>query len=393
MGLDTMRRFALALLGGVLATAAGAQDPEPIDAAALVGKHSRALAYADRNLTGAGADFLERATADSQFVLLGESHYRREVPLFAGALFRMLRSKHGYHHLAVEQDQLAIEEALKPSDQDLEFLADVGTLEPGSTAICGLEQATGPVRYLDELASLAPDADTKAVVDRAQARALRLDPEPKYTVNFLADAATPAELDGLRARFADKAGARATELLLALAKSSEIFGYYRRAEAGEPVGLFNNTVREEWIKRQFIACHRIALASEPLPKVLFKFGNNHMYRGKNPTQAYPIGNFAHEFAIWNGMRAYGIDVVSLPAQSPYEDIPAWQRLLLPAQPPARAIVIDLQAMRPLQRLLRQQVSVEDQWMFRDYINGFDAIVVLPGDRDADMKLSGLKPPG
>jgi hypothetical protein len=338
------------------------------------------------------------------------------VPLFAGALFRMLRSNHGYHHVAVEQDQLAIEEALKPgvrgdarkiaavaarypnlfefsSDQDLEFLADVGTLEQGSTAICGLEQATGPVRYLDELASLAPDADTKAAVDRARARALRLDPDLKYTVNFLADAATTPELAGLRARFADKAGARAAELLLALEKSSEIFGYYRRAEAGEPVGLFNNTVREEWIKRQFIACHRIALAGEPLPKVLFKFGNNHMYRGKNPTQAYPIGNFVHEFAIWNGMRAYGIDVVSLPAQSPYEDIPAWQRLLLPAQPPARAIVIDLQAMRPLQRLLRQQVSVEDQWMFRDYINGFDAIVVLPGDRDADMKLSGLKPPG
>ena len=90
------------------------------------------------------------------------------TPLFAGALFRMLHDAHGYRHLVVEQDPVAIEDALQPdvrghaeriaaharryptlyefdTDEDLAFLAQVGDLVPGSDAIWGVEQATGAV--------------------------------------------------------------------------------------------------------------------------------------------------------------------------------------------------------------------------------------------------------
>lgn len=421
MHTGSLMRAAIAAVALLSAVSMAAEEAPPFDTAALVAKNRYELSFADGALSGPGAKFLTTATTDSQFVLFGESHYQHDVPLLAGALFRMLRTAHGFHHLAVEQDALAIEDALKPgtrgdarkigavaarypnlyefsSDQDLEFLADVGRLESGAQAICGLEQATGALRHLDELVVLAPDAETKAQVQSLRELALKLDPKPVYSVDFFVkDASMQGRLEKLRTRFAANPGShadelRADELLLALAKSAEIFGYYRRAEAGEPVGLYNNTVREEWIKRQFVRCYREASKTEATPKFMFKFGDNHMYRGKNPTQAYPIGNFAHEFAIWNGMNAYGIEIVSLGKQTGYKDVPAWMRLLLPATPPTSAIVIDLQSMRPYQRQLRVQLPGEDQWMLRDFINGFDAIIVLPDDRVADMSFAGLKPP-
>jgi hypothetical protein len=151
-------------------------------------------------------------------------------------------------------------------------------------------------------------------------------------------------------------------------------------------------VREAWIKRQFARCYREATKAEALPKFVFKFGDNHMIRGKNSTQAYPIGNFAHEFAIWNGARAYGIRIVSVGKDAAWGELPAWMRLLLPAQAPATPIVVDLEALRPLQRRWRERLAVEERAAFNDFVNGYDAIVVLPGEGPASMAYSGLKSP-
>ena len=110
------------------------------------------------------------------------------------------------------------------------------------------------------------------------------------------------------------------------------------------------------------------------------------------SRCYPIGNFAHEFAIWNGVRAYGIQIVSVGKDVAWSDLPAWLRLLLPAQAPATPIVVDVEALRPLQRRWREPLPVEQRAAFNDFINGYDAIVVLPGDGPASMACSGLKPP-
>ena len=44
--------------------------------------------------------------------------------------------------------------------------------------------------------------------------------------------------------------------------------------------------------------------------MLLKYGHAHLYRGRNPFNAYTIGNFTHEFSISNGMEAIGITVVA-----------------------------------------------------------------------------------
>ena len=191
------------------------------------------------------------------------------------------------------------------------FLAQAGDLVPGSDAIWGVEQATGAARYLEELVALAPN---EAARDRAAAllaAATAADPGPGYRSTGSRRRPRPTILAGLAAVYPAPAGSRPARLIEGLTKSAEIFGYYRRAEAGEYVGLYNNTVREEVLKRNFLERYRAAATPAGLPKALFKFGANHLYHGKNPTQAFPIGNLAHEMAIANGAMGFGLYVIAL----------------------------------------------------------------------------------
>lgn len=100
----------------------------------------------------------------------------------------MLHREYGFSHLVVEQDPLGAEMALAPgrrgdaasiadrlkawptllgfaSDQDLELLADAGSVASAPDAIWGLEQAQSPVRYLEELSSLASSGEISTEVD------------------------------------------------------------------------------------------------------------------------------------------------------------------------------------------------------------------------------------
>jgi hypothetical protein len=376
-----------------------------------VHRNSYVFAYDHATLSGDGARFLREQTRDCQFVLLGEDHMDHATPIFAGGLFRLLHDTHGFRHLVVEQDPVAIEATLAetargdadsiaalawrwPSlfefdtDEDLSLLAAVGDLIPGQDAIWGVEQATGAVRYLEELVALAPDAAAAKRVRALLDAARDADPGPRYSVNWLIAPTTAAELADLAAVYRAPVGSRAALLLGRLEKSAEIFGYYRRAEAGEFVGLYNNTVREEVLKDNFLARYRPVAAQGPLPREMFKFGANHLYHGKNPTQAFPIGNLAHEVAIAQGSRAYGVFVIALGDDyRTYEDYPAWMRPLLPAVEPRVPTLVDLRALRPYQRLFKT-TAPEELWQLRALLHGYDALVLLPGSRPGERKLGG-----
>ncbi len=122
---------------------------------------------------------------------------------------------------------------------------------------------------------------------------------------------------------------------------------------------------------------------------MFKFGSNHLYHGKNPTQAFPNGNPPQELAIGNGMEAYGLNGMPFgDGYSGYKDFPEWMHPLLPPMEPTTPTLVDLRSLRPYQRLFREKVAVADQWKLRDLINGYDALVLLPGSRPAVRKLGG-----
>lgn len=390
----------------------GFAQSEPPRIADLVAANSHPFAYTSTALSGPGADLILGALDGVQFVLLGEDHMDHATPVFAGALFRTLHDRLGFRHLVVEQDPVAIVAALGPdvrgrperlaalakrypslfefdSDEDLTVLADVSALVPGPDAIWGVEQATGAPRYLEELVALAP---TPAARDRAEdvlEASRAADPGPRYSVNWLASSTAPGEIAELVSLYAAEPGSRAHRLLADLAKSSEIFGYYRRAEAGEFVGLYNNTVREAVLKENFLERYRAVAGRSVAPKAMFKFGANHLYHGKNPTQAFPIGNLAHELAIVNGSSAFGLYVIPLgEGYRTLAECPAWLRSLLPATGPDVPTLVDLRALRPYQRLFREAVDPADVWEQRVLLHGYEAIVLLPDSRPATRKLGG-----
>ncbi len=316
----------------------------PPDTAVLLQKASRDIAFSNGHLSGPGAEFLLAELAQAQFVLIGESHYDHDTPIFADALYQDLHNKLDFHHLVVEQDSVGMEDALQSgargdvralaaiarrdpyligfaSDQDLQFLADVARTEKGPEPIWGLEQTQGTTRYLEELGKLAPTPKVRAACESLLQAARKIEGNRGPHGNYLSDAGDAlAQITALRLQFHAPPGTRARQLLDGLAKSAEIYSYYRRAEKGEFVGLYNNTVREAWFKQGFLAdYHRSVDHGEALPKALFKFGSEHMYHGLNPLQAFPIGNFVHEFAIANGRDAYSMAVVPLGSYSKWRE--------------------------------------------------------------------------
>ncbi len=208
----------LAAIGVASALPATATDPLPKD---LLAKNTHSISFSSGTLSGPGFDVLKRATADAQFVFLGEGHDDQLTPIFAEALLRSLKEAHGFDRVALEQDPVAIELACAPerrgkvaevaklakryptlfefvSDQDLAFIATACALGRGPRPVWGLEQSLGAERYLEELESLASSASVKALVALELAEARRVEKVRNDYVNYLHDdPGTSARLDAL----------------------------------------------------------------------------------------------------------------------------------------------------------------------------------------------------
>ena len=397
---------------GLLASAAAAAPPAPqIDTAAQLAKVSLPFTYDSKGVAGPGGDFLTAKAKTAQFVLAGESpHANHDIPLFDQAVYTMLRRSYGFQYAAVEQDPEAIAllssragkpadlaKALQPyptllgfaSDQDLSFLSSALDT-PTKDAVWGLEQAQGPVRYLEELTALAPTPTLKQRTGDLLSQARVAEPDRKGFANFLGiqSLTTLPKLQQLKADWAPAVGSRADTLLTGLVKSAEIYSYILRARAGERTGLYNNTVREDWFKQGFMAHYRVAAAKGAPPKVFAKFGAGHMYRGRGLLSAWTIGNFLHEFAISNGKDAFGMYVMAVKEDGwAGEDV--WLNPILPKDAPAGPIVIDLAALRPVAAAYTAGLSDKDAQSLLDLIHGYEALVVLPHSQPASWTLTGF----
>lgn len=392
----------------------------------IVARASHPIEWNGRSLAGPGAERLVEAAADAQFMILIESHNDQATPLITADLFRKLNQAHGFNYLAIEQDPFGMESASSPplrgrldliaayarsypysftfsSDEELQLLAEAGRISSaGDQPIWGVDQYFGATAPLEELLREAPPGEAltlaAALLDEARALETRRDAKGRRDQanhHFLSSnaAAKADRLAALREAMAPTQGSRADELLNGLQTSAEIYSYYERAKerdrSGAPLGLLNNSVREDWMKRRFMRHYRAAEASDgERPRVLLKAGYWHAVRGRGPGNVFTLGNFLHEFAIAKGAKALTVQVVPLREWWPSHDrIDPPYRVLISPDALDRPTLVDL---RPLRAHLHMGQDFElagaDLTQFRDLVFGVDYALFMPS-RPAQYELT------
>lgn len=362
-------------------------------------QNSYPISLRDGTLLGPGMQLIVRNTATSQFVLFGEEHGVKEFPELLTALFAFLHENDQYNYIAVESDPVsahvasiaplrgdiqALAEYFKKypnaitfhTDQELRMFADIGRMSTGRTdAIWGLDQSFGVLHALERLAALpgfrATPKFEELHKDAEKLDSTRLQGEQShymYNVKL-------ADLEDLRREIAAPDGSEAKFILDNLVSSSEIYGYYRRAVAGEPTGYANGFEREEQMKHLFMRQYRAAVArGESNPKVLVKLGHWHVFRGQGPSHLQTLGNFVTEFATANGADAFSLGVY---LRGTWRDVTTQKGLepIALATDPAAWTIIDFRSLRPA--IAAGRFGPLNAKLLA-HIYGFDAALVLGG---------------
>lgn len=304
---------------------------------AQLNKGKYALTLADGKVSGAGMGVLSDATAGAQFVLIGEDHGIRQIPQFAATVFEMLAPR-GFHTLALEigpevtptLEELAasVDGAARMKEFNNKFPFSVAfygwqeefaflqrcarATKDGRVNLWGLDQELmGSSGYLlrkiaDE--KLGPAAKTmadqliKTETEIYAAVAKTGDPSGLFMLS-----ASDDELNAFAELLRTQGTPRAQEMLASLVKSRDI---YKKNMGSE--GFASNRERSLLMKENFKRDYTAAMdAGDAMPKVMFKFGAFHMYRGINMIHNNDIGDMVSELADWDGKKSVHIMILGV----------------------------------------------------------------------------------
>lgn len=390
---------------------------------AELSKNRLTLALEDGKLKGAGADFLLKEAEASQFFLIAEDHGIAELPQLTAALFRQIKP-FGYDHYATEAGPITARllEKLAASPRAQQDFADFNRRNPFSLpfyfwkeetalletifntpgrktrTIWGLDQefVMSAKLHLKRLVELSPNRQARRVVEeynqRAQTEFNRMVESKNPGSVFLASA-TEDDFKKLSAALEAKPGSEAAELLDELKESWEIYTKQFRGQVYEA-----NDQRAQLMKRHFVRYYNEALSVEKSPpKVLFKFGMNHMKRGRSFINVFDVGSFVPDLAFANGAKSFHLLVVGangtqntyLPfvgneadKTKAYDVVKVFKDYASADVKPLIASVaqdkswsvIDLRPLRPL--LTNRKLGKIDKGL-EELIYGYDAVLIIP----------------
>lgn len=369
----------------------------------LLKSNSYPITVSNKRLSGEGAKFLLSATADAQFVALGEPHNVKQVPELTAMLFKDLHEQHGFNYLALEigsniaqmfssKETVGKREAVialakkYPNalqftiDQELEMLAQAGGISDGKgNRIWGLDQAYGALDSLEKLFKLAPNKEAR---DRTQEliKVVREYEAERFAKNigYMQGVAQPDDFVKLAELYRPKKNSEAEFLLDQLVLSSRVYRNNALAGTGQPTGYDSNLEREENMKTLFMFEYRRAQAAgDSLPKVLLKFGHWHTIRGINWGNVFTLGNFVSDFAHSNKTKTFSLALYRNNAAGDYgvlSDSPDFKPLA-DAADKDKWTVIDL---RPLRKFIHAGQIKGASAELRRMIFGFDAALLIGG---------------
>ena len=308
-----------------------------------------ALSARGGQLSGAGAQILRSAIAQSRFVLLGEEHGIAQTPELMAAVCKAAGPQ-PFHTMAVEEGPLVAAE-LEGWARRLDGLAQLTAFEKTFPYSINVYKAREEFDMLQQCTRagesefhiwglnqeglnaggvilsrvLATHLGSQA--HAAMQRLLRKNEEgyrkalqSDSIFDFFMIAADDKELADGAALLQSDGSPDARTLFASLVESHEI-------NRAPPAAYPNARRRERLMKTLFAANYaRAERAAAGPPKVLLKFGAFHVYRGLNPVHGSGIGNYVAEFAEAHGVQSLHIYLMPVKGSQPI-----WPRVSQPAQ--------------------------------------------------------------
>jgi len=334
-GLNNSIRLSLVAL--ILAVGSAAVAQQPPSFTEQLNKNRYDLKVQDGRLSGAGAPVLESAMKDAQFVMVGEDHGIAEIPAIYGGLCD-IAGPLGFHTMAIETGPLVAENlqqwvrqphgqadlsafkqeypasiAFYDWSEEFDLLAHcAGKATGGQFRLWGLDQELmGSSGYiLTKILEQRPGPEaTQAVKDllqknqEAQVTAMKSgNPGELFMLK-----ASDEDLNRVSSLLKKQGNAPAQSLFAGLIESREI---YQKNMTG--AYLDSNRQRALLMKHNFLADYQQAAKAETgAPKVLFKFGGFHMFKGFNLLHNNDMGNFVMELADGTGTKSLHILIIGV----------------------------------------------------------------------------------
>jgi hypothetical protein len=334
---DLLRTSGLFFLAGTRAIGQGAAPPRAQSqtrspqASLLEALHRNRLPLTmSDGPAGRGWDWLVQEAREARFTLIGEEHGVAETARFSAALFNALRGS-GYSRMAIELSPIIaqdIETAARRSGrrgimdffaapdtwspmylrEEAQFLASVVNATPrGERVLWGLDREIFSDRYLiSRLEARVPrraresftrlkEASTNAWARQQQ------NPGPPFL--FTQD---PAVVSAVRAAWPNP-DRESDTILRTLEESLAINTVARTGTAWA-----SSDRRAQWMRNNLAARLREERGRGSPPKVMMKFGYNHMIRGANYVNIFDLGAMTDEAAALDGGRAFHILVLPGP---------------------------------------------------------------------------------
>ena len=364
---------------------------------------------------GPGWDWLVQEARAARFTLIGEEHGVVETAQLSAALFTALRAS-GYSRMAIELSPIiaqdveaaarrkglqgileffALPDTWSPMylREEAQFLADVIKSAPRSERVLwGFDREIFSDRYL--IARLEARVPRRAQESFARLKEAstgswaRREKDPDAGPPFLF-AEDPAVVSALRAAWPNP-DRESDTVLRTLEESRAIHTLGRTGTAWASAER-----RAQWTRNRLAARRREERARGSTPKVMLKFGYNHMIRGANYVNIFDVGAMTDEVAALSGERAFHVLVLPGPgsrqavlgpgrsfasvSSDEFDEFRAGDQRLTRVLSNADAAgheVINLRALRPL---AMRGLEAWNSDLVRT-IHGYDAAVIWKGAR-------------
>ena len=362
---------------------------------------------------GRGWDWLVEKARDARFTLIGEEHGVAETAQLSAALFKALRGS-GYNRMAIELSPIIaqdIEAAARRNGlqgilsffdapntwspmylrEEAQFITDVINAAPrGERVLWGLDREIFSDRYL--ISRLEPRVPRRARESFTRLKEASTTAESRRQQGqgppFFFSGQDPAVVSAVRAAWPNPD--RDSDIVLrTLEESLAINAVARTGTAWD-----SSDRRAQWMRNSFAERLREERRASP-PKVMMKFGYNHMIRGANYVNVFDLGAMTDEVAALSGGRAFHIIVLPGPgsrqavlgpgrsfvsvSSDEFDEFRAGDQRLTRVLSNANAVGHEVIDLRPLRTLAMRGLESWNADVVRT-IHGYDAAVIWKSAR-------------